>query len=171
MSHEVGGVMETGRFRRCRSRSFSTSTERPLSRRTRTWLRLVPAAVALVIVTRHAGDPTASERALYDLLRSFPHALDPCWRGLYGGGALWTVGLVFAAAVVARRLRLALELLAAGVLGRNLARTLRHVAGTSALGLLHTTGATTGFPAIRVAMVVAVAATAAPFVTRPTRYL
>ncbi|MCU1461829.1 MAG: hypothetical protein JWO37_1904 [Acidimicrobiales bacterium] len=73
------------------------------------------------------------------------------------------------AAVVARRRQLALELLLAGVLARALGQALRNVVGTSAHGLLHATGTTTGFPSIRVAIVVAVAATAAPFVTRPTR--
>jgi undecaprenyl-diphosphatase len=127
--------------------------------------------MALVVVTRHAGDPTASEAALYDLVRSVPSALDPIWRGLYGAGALWAVGLVFAAAAVAWRLRLALELLLAGILARYVSLTLRHVVGASGRGLLHATGATAGFPAIRVTLVVAAAATAAPFVTRPTRYL
>jgi hypothetical protein len=94
------------------------------------WLRLGSAAVAVVIVTRHASDSTASERALDDLVRSFGGALDGVWRELYGGGALWVVGLIFAAALVARRLQLALELLIAGVVVRALGRTLRHVVGT-----------------------------------------
>jgi undecaprenyl-diphosphatase len=127
--------------------------------------------VTVVAVTRHAGDATATERALYDLVRSIPSSVDPLWRGLYGAGALWAVGLVFAAAIVARRLRLALGLLSAAILARTAGWSLRHAVGASARGLLHTTGAATGFPAIRVALVVAVAATAAPFVTRPTRHL
>jgi hypothetical protein len=109
--------------------AFAKASERPLRQRK----RLAPAgsaAVAVVIVTRHASDSTASERALDDLVRSFGGALDGVWRELYGGRALRVVGLIFAAALVARRLQLALELLIAGVVVRALGRTLRHVVGT-----------------------------------------
>ncbi|MCU1450264.1 MAG: hypothetical protein JWP02_2434 [Acidimicrobiales bacterium] len=168
---QESSATETGRFRRWRDSAFARASERPLRRRTSDWLRLAVAGLATIVVTRHAGDPTASEQALYDLVRSIPSAVDPLWRGLYGAGALWAVGLVFAAAAVAWRLRLALELLLAGILARYASLTLRHMVGTAGRGLLRATGATTGFPAIRVALVVAAAATAAPFVTRPTRYL
>jgi undecaprenyl-diphosphatase len=124
-----------------------------------------------VIVTRHAGAPTATERALFDLVRSIPGTAGDVSRVVYGTGTLWAVALVFAAAVIGRRPRLAVELLVAGVAARVLARVVRDAVGSSALGLLHTQGPTSGYPAIRVAVVVAVAATAAPFISRTTRRL
>src|SRR3954452_14182477 len=86
-----------GRLRRWRASAFASASEQPLRRRTSDWLRLVGAGVAGVALTRHAGAPSASENAVYDLARSLPSELDPLWRGLYGAGALWAVALVFAA--------------------------------------------------------------------------
>jgi uncharacterized membrane protein YbhN (UPF0104 family)/tRNA A-37 threonylcarbamoyl transferase component Bud32 len=164
-------MSERRRFRRWRASAFARASERHLRHRTSDWLRLAFAIVALVALTRHAGDQTATESALSDLVHSIPSALEPLWRVLYGAGTLWVVALVIAAAAVARRRWLALELLLAGLLARTSSLLLRHLAGVVGHGALHAASASAGLPAIRVAVVVAVAATAAPFVTRPTRGL
>jgi len=94
-----------------RLRLFDRASEEPYRRRTSDWVRVMVAAVFLVLAARHAGDVTASERALLDLFNSLPGGLVRLGRGLYRLGALWAVGLVVVAALVGRRWRLARDLL------------------------------------------------------------
>src|SRR5207244_3719110 len=98
-----------------RHRLFGRAAEQHFQRRTSDWLRLAAGVVVLIVVARHSGDVTASERAVYDLLVSVPDQLDTLFLALYRLGALWAVGLVVAAALVARRIRLGRDLLVAGV--------------------------------------------------------
>jgi hypothetical protein len=86
------------------------------------------------------------------------------------------VGLLVAAVVVARRWRLARDLSLAGLLAWGISRVLGtdvvgHVGLRHSLRTLTHSGVTPNFPAVRIALLVAVVATASPYVGRPVRRL
>ena len=157
-----------------RDRLFGRAEEGHLQRRTSDWIRLSVGIVILVVAARHAGDVSVSERALYDLVISIPDQLDPVFLAIYRLGALWAVGLVVVAALVGRRWRLGRDLLLAGVVAWLAARLIGELVvahETFGRGVRVATGfgETPPFPAVRVAVVVAVICAAGPYVTRPTR--
>ena len=103
---------------------FRPAAEGGLRRRTRDWFGLLLGIVILVVSSFHHGDVTRSERAVFDLFNTLPNGLAPLFRALYRLGALWALGLVVVAALVAGRLRLARDLVLAGVLAWGTARAL-----------------------------------------------
>ncbi|HXY91198.1 MAG TPA: hypothetical protein VEP49_01860, partial [Acidimicrobiia bacterium] len=162
--------------RRLRERLFGRAAERQLRRRTSDWLRVAVGAVGLLATARHAGDVSATEQALYDLVASVPRRIDPVFLALYRLGVLWAIGIVVVAALVARRWRLARDLIVAGVVTSLAARLMGEivVAHSTFAGSLRTAarfGSSQVFPSVRVAVVVAVISTAGPYVTRPTRVM
>ncbi|MDQ6928810.1 MAG: hypothetical protein M3159_09175, partial [Actinomycetota bacterium] len=105
-----------------RGRTFGPASEEPYRRRTSDWVRVVLAAALLLLLARHQNDLTDLERNLFQLFNGLPGGLKPLFRALYGLGGLWAVGLVFSAALFARRWRLARDLLLAGVVAWATAR-------------------------------------------------
>jgi glycosyltransferase 2 family protein len=153
---------------------FGPASEEPYRRRTSDWIRVTTAIVLVVIAARHAGFTTATEQAIFDFFNTLPNWLLPVFRNLYRLGALWAVGLVVVAALVGRRWRLARDLLTAGFLAWGVGRLLGQIVvegGTFAHSLRAVTrlGSSPAFPAVRLAVLVAVMRAAAPYVTRPTR--
>ncbi len=135
---------------------------------------MVLTVVLLILAARHVGDVTPSERAFFDLFNTLPGDLEPLFRALYRLGTLWAVGLVVVAALVGRRWRLARDLLAAGVLAWGIGRSVAEAVGAHesigrSVRLAAGFGGVPPFPAVRLAVTVAVIAVAAPYVTRPTR--
>jgi glycosyltransferase 2 family protein len=130
--------------------------------------------VVLAVAARHAGDVSASERALYDLVASLPDQVDPVFLAIYRLGALWAVGLVVVAALAGRRWRLGRDLLVAGAIAWLVARStgeivVAHENFGRSVRIATALGGSPPFPAVRVAIVVAVICAAGPYVTRPTR--
>ena len=130
--------------------------------------------VVLTLAARHVGDVTPSERAFFDLFNTLPGDLEPLFRALYRLGTLWAVGLVVVAALVGRRWRLARDLFGAGVLAWAVGRSIAEAVGAHesigrSVRLAAGFGGVPPFPAVRLAVTVAVIAVAAPYVTRPTR--
>ncbi len=157
-----------------RRRLFQPAAEGDFRRRTRDWVQLAVVAVLLVLAAHHAGNVTASERALFDLFNTLPNGLAPLFRGLYRLGTLWAVGLVVVAALVARRWRLALVLSIAGLLAWGTARAIgqivvAHEAFAHSVRIAASFGGSPAFPAVRLAVTVAVISAASPYVARPTR--
>ena len=153
---------------------FGPASEEPYRRRTSDWLRLATAIVLLVVAARHAGSTSATEQAIFDFFNTLPNWLLPVFRSLYRLGALWAVGLVVVAALVGRRWRLARDLLIAGFLAWAAGRLLGEIVieGVSVahgLRAVARLGSSPAFPAVRLAVLVAVMRAAAPYVTRPTR--
>ncbi len=154
---------------------FRPAAEGALRRRTRDWFGVVAGILLLVITSLHHGDVTRSERAVFDLFNTLPGGLAPVFRSLYRLGALWAVGLVVVAALVAGRRRLARDLVVAGVLAWASARALGEIVDAHE-GIGHTLRIAAGFggspavyPSVRIAVIVAVIGAAAPYVTRPAR--
>jgi uncharacterized membrane protein YbhN (UPF0104 family)/tRNA A-37 threonylcarbamoyl transferase component Bud32 len=162
------------RWRRLRGETFGPASEEPYRRRTSDWIRVAAAVVLVLLAARHAGSVTATEQAIFDFFNTLPGWLLPVFRTLYRLGALWAVGLVVAAALVGRRWRLARDLLVAGFLAWAFGRLLGQIVVESA-GVAHGVravtrlGASPSFPAVRLAVLVAVMRASAPYVTRPTR--
>jgi uncharacterized membrane protein YbhN (UPF0104 family)/tRNA A-37 threonylcarbamoyl transferase component Bud32 len=140
-------------------------------------VRLVCAVVLLTVLVGQATHLVGTtEINVFRLFSSLPTGLAPLFRVLEGVGTLWTVGLVAAAAIFGRRWRLARDLILSGLVAWGVSRVL----GTDVVGqvgihaslrtLTHT-GVTPNFPLVRLAVVVAVIATAGPYVSRPTRRL
>src|SRR4051794_14868998 len=121
----------------------------------------------------HAGHETATERTLVAFVGSLSAELRTPVLALYGLGALWAVGLLVAALVVARRWRLARDIGIAAVLGWIAGRALGVlVAGGSlseVLEILHKVGRSPQFPLTRLVVVVAAVCVASPHLSRPVR--
>jgi len=158
-----------------RVRMFRPAGEGDLRRRTRDWFGLLLGIAVLVVTSLHHGDVTRSERAFFDLFNTLPNGLAALFRALYRLGALWAVGLVVVAALVAGRRRLARDLVAAGLLAWAAARALGELVDAHE-DISHTLRIAAGFgrspaayPSVRIAIIVAVIGASAPYVTRPAR--
>ena len=156
-----------------RNRAFGHADEKPYRRLTGDWIRVGIAIVLLGLSVRHHGDDAPPELAFKKFWSSLPDGLHGFFEMLSRLGSLWAVALVAAAALLARRWRLALELAIAGgaawLVGRMIAfvdagdsigTALRHVFDTS----LQPT-----YPTVPLAVMTAVILTASPFLTRPVR--
>jgi undecaprenyl-diphosphatase len=163
--------------REWRGRTFGPADEEPYRRRPSDWVKLVIALGILVGLAFHEGDLSNTERDIAQFFNGLPDDLESFFRVIYGLGALWAIGVVVAAALVGRRWKLAINLAIAGGVTWVVARVIGVlvVSGESVgktLDLVVRLGDDTpAFPAVRVAVVVAVIAAAAPFLTRPTRRL
>ncbi len=106
-----------------------------------------------------------------------PTRSQPFFEAIFAVGALWAVGVVFGAALIARRWRLARDLAIAGFVAWFLARLIGALVVENdslreSLNVVTRIGdASPSFPVTPVAVVVAVIAAASPFLTRPTRRL
>jgi undecaprenyl-diphosphatase len=160
--------------RRWRDRLFGRAGEEHFQRRPSDWIRLGTGILILIVAANHAGDVTASERALFDLVNTLPPQLSPVFTALYRLGALWAVGLVVVAALVGRRARLARDLLVAGILTWVAARVIgelvvAHESFGHGVRVATGFGGSPPFPAVRAAVTVAIISAAGPYVTRATR--
>jgi glycosyltransferase 2 family protein len=157
-----------------RDRLFGRAGEEHFQRRTSDWIRLGTGIAIVVIAARHAGDVTATERAVLDLVNTLPPQLVELFRALYRLGALWAVGLVVVAALVGRRWHLARDLLLAGIVTLIAARAVgeivvAHETFGHGVRVAAGFGGSPSFPAVRAAVTVAVISAAGPYVTRATR--
>ena len=158
-------------------KAFGRASEEPYRRRPSDVVRLVAAAAVLIVLVLQATNPPdATQVDVLLLFRSLPRGLVPLLRGLEDIGTLWMVGLLGAATLLARRWRLSRDLALSGSLAWAVSRVLgpdvvgRVGLGASLRALAHF-GTTPNFPLVRLAVAVAVFATAAPYVSRPTRWL
>lgn len=122
----------------------------------------------------HAGHPSSVERNLFTLVNGLPGGIGPLFRVWYQLATLWAIALVVAAALLARRWRLAFDLAVAGsaawVAGHLLGRELPDTIGTG-VRILHRLSSTPRFPFVPLAVLAAVVAAAAPYLSRPARRL
>ncbi len=166
-----------GRLVRWRTNTFGPASERPFRRRTSDWIRLISAVAIVAFTIAHESHAGAFEQNLYALLNGLPGDLRAFFAGLYDIAALWAIGIVVAAALVARRWRLARDLAIAGgaawLVGRFLGAIVVNDAGLEkSLDIVTRFGdSTPGFPVVRLAIVVAIVVTAGPYLTRPVRRL
>jgi len=164
------------RTARWRLAGFGPASEEPYRRRVTDWFWLVLNGVVLALLVVHSNYPTAFEKDVFKAFNDLPDAWSGFFRALRAVGTLWAVALVVAAALIGRRWRLARDLVVAGVI----AYAIGHILGSWVAGdglsssfkaVTRVTGVSPHFPVERVAVTVAVVATAGPYVTRPTRRL
>lgn len=172
----AAGAQKTGRMAHWRRGTFGAASEEPYRRRVTDWYRLLTAIALLIFLCTRATQVTPTERSLFEFFNTLPNNLESLFEALYRLGALWAVGLVFAAALVARRWRLARDLLLSGVAAWAIGRVLGElVAGDDSVGqsleVVTRMGHTPDFPFVPLAVFTAVIAGASPFLTRPMRRL
>jgi undecaprenyl-diphosphatase len=160
-----------------RNNSFGPASEQPYRRRLSDWIRLVVALAVIALLVWHHDHPSQSIQNVTVLINGLPDYLDSFFELVFALGALWAVGLVAVAALIARRWRLARDLAIAGFATWAIARVISQLVVVDAslvksLDIVTRIGdATPRFPAVRVAVVVAVIAVASPYVSRPAKRL
>jgi uncharacterized membrane protein YbhN (UPF0104 family)/tRNA A-37 threonylcarbamoyl transferase component Bud32 len=164
------------RFHRLRANTFGPASEEPYRRRPRDMVRLGVSIVLMILLAEHVGDVTPTEQSIFEFFNTLPDGLQSLFVTLYRLGALWAVGLVVAAALIDRRWRLARDLAISGGLAWAVARIVGAIVVENdslggSLDVVTRFGDTPSFPLVRLAVVVAVVAAAAPYVSRPTRRL
>ena len=154
-------------------RAFGRADERPYRRRPSDLVKVVVAVVLLVASARHVGAAHPVERDLARFFADLPTGLDGVFRSLLALGTLWGVVLVTVAALLLRRLRLALALAGAGVLAWGAARAVAFlVAGDSvgdAVRAALDNSYAARYPTVHLAVLGAVLLAASPFLSRPLR--
>ncbi len=165
----------TGRLARWRSHTFGPASELPYRRRTSDWVRLIIGFAIVAFAIAHESNPGEFEENLYQLLNGLPSDLRSFFTALYDVAALWALGIIVVAALVARRWRLARDLAIAGggawAIGRILGvLVVNDESLEKSLDIVTRLGdASPAFPVVRLAIVVAVVTTAGPYLTRPVR--
>lgn len=155
-----------------RARRFGPASEEPYRRRTTDGLRLAVAAAALAQLAAHVGEVSALQRAVLDAFGGLPPGFGGLARAVERLAGLWAAGLLVAAAVGARRWRLARDLLLAGALAWLVARGLGLAVGGELrghYGAVFRQRVTPSFPTVPIALVTAVLRTASPYVGRAVR--
>jgi undecaprenyl-diphosphatase len=167
----------SGRLARWRSHTFGPASELPYRRRTSDWVRLIIAVAIVAFAIANENSPGDFEQNLYALLNGLPGDLRSFFTALYDIAALWALGIVVVAALIARRWRLARDLAIAGgaawLIGRFLgALVVNDESLEKSLDIVTRLGdASPSFPVVRLAIVVAIVVTAGPYLTRPIRRL
>ncbi|HZP30861.1 MAG TPA: lysylphosphatidylglycerol synthase domain-containing protein [Acidimicrobiia bacterium] len=158
-----------------RARLFGPASEQPYRRRTTDWVRLVVAVGLSAWSIERQGTLTTNEKNLFTFFNQLPGDLHSLFSTLYRAGALWAVGVVAVAALVGRRWRLARDLAIAGIAAWFVARlvgvlVVEKTSLLEGLDVVTRLGRdTASFPLVRLAIIVAVISTAAPYLSRPMR--
>ena len=154
-------------------RGFGPADERPYRRLTQDWVRVGLAAMVLALSALHVGDETVVERDVQRFFANLPSGARGLLEALSRLGSLWAVLLVGAAALLARRWRMALVLGLAGCTASFFGRLMAFVVAGDPLGhtiskIFETANQPT-YPTFRSRSITAVLLGAAPFLTRPDR--
>lgn len=163
------------RLRTWREDSFGPAAEKPFQRRLVDGVRVALAAGVLTYLSLNANTVPRGEQGLFTFFNSLPSGLFTVFRAISVAGTLWALGLVVVAALAARRWRLALAMALSGlsawaagrIMGEIVVRDESLARSLHVITRLH--GTTPHFPQVRVAIVAAILAAAAPYVSRPTR--
>lgn len=156
-----------------RSFGFGRADEHPYRRLVGDWVRLGLAVLLLVGSVRWAETAHPVERDLVRLVADVPEGVREVLRWVLAVGTLWGVALVAVAALVLRRVRLAIALAGAGALAWCTARLVGHIAVHDrfgdALDAMVRSSRLGRFPVVHLAVLGAVLLAAAPFLSRPLR--
>ncbi|GMU77504.1 MAG: membrane protein [Acidimicrobiia bacterium] len=165
----------TDRIRSLGRYGFARASEEPYRRRPADVLWLAVGALALALSGWRHSDPTDFEQTIFDAFNQLPGSLVGVAEALFQVGTLWALGLIVVAALLARRWHLARDLLIAGfaawLVGRALALLIGHESLSDTMDAIVRAGTTPSFPMVRLAVVTAVVAAAAPYLSRPARWI
>jgi undecaprenyl-diphosphatase len=143
-------------------------------RRATDWNRLVAAVLIVTAAALHARHPTLFEQQLFRLVNTLPGGLRPQLIRLYRLATVWAFGVIVIWGLLARRWRLARDLLLAGLLAAVISRVLGLIIQDgigNGLEVFVRMGTGPTFPLVRLSVATAVVAVAAPYLTRPARWL
>src|SRR5882757_4425538 len=96
-------------------RSGPTVSDPYRQRRATDWNRLVAAVLVVTAAALHARHPTLFEQQLFRLVNTLPGGLRPHLIRLYRLATVWAFGVIVIWGLLARRWRLARDLLLAGL--------------------------------------------------------
>ena len=156
---------------------FARASEEPYRRRPIDAFYLVLGALVVALLAWHHGDETQFEQDISDAFSDLSGNLTGVARALVDLGTLWALGIIVVAALLARRRRLTRDLFLAGaaawLVGRVLAGWLGDESFADTLDATVRAESTQGnpFPLVRIAVVTAVVAAAAPYLGRAARWL
>jgi uncharacterized membrane protein YbhN (UPF0104 family)/tRNA A-37 threonylcarbamoyl transferase component Bud32 len=172
MTHTIERLRDVGGMRR---RAFGHADERPYRHLTGDWFRVGIAGILLILSIRHLGATTDVEHDVQRFFADLPDGAKGFFELLSRLGSLWGVLLVATAALLARRWRLALVMVIAGVLAWFFGRFIAFIVAGQSVGdaftdVFHASKQPT-YPTVPFAVVAAVLITALPFLTRPMRRL
>ncbi len=163
---------ENRRFHFVPARIFSSAADAPRARRPTDWLLLFGSLFGLALVTLVAPGPTELDTAVVGLVQALPGLAGWFWEICYLLLVGWAAVLLVLPLVRPGRRRLFVDLLLAVVLAVVLAIAAGAIAGTDWIasldGLLNTEPPAVYLGA-RIAIAVAVVATASPHLARPLR--
>jgi undecaprenyl-diphosphatase len=163
-----------------RGRRFSpvdvsgSASKVPRQRRATDWNRLVVSGIVVTLAALRVRHPTAFERQLFTLINTLPGGLRGLFTRVYQLANLWANGLILVPALFARRWRLARDMLLAALLALVVARILGATIQEGLVRGLNVAvrlGKGPTFPFLRLSVATAVVAAAAPYLTRPLRWL
>ncbi|MGH2631178.1 MAG: lysylphosphatidylglycerol synthase transmembrane domain-containing protein [Actinomycetota bacterium] len=135
---------------------------------------LIIAIVVIVFLSLPAPGPTAIDSAVADLLAAIPGLLGWFWEISYDLLFLWTVLILGATLFAHGRKRLLTGEVLAGLLGAAFAAGAGGLSGTAVEDSLRSFASSEPpavYPAVRLAVAVAMIVTASPHLSRPLRYL
>ncbi len=177
MSVEAAKTPHHQTLARWRYGTFGPASEQPYRRRITDVLRLVVLVPLMTLAVVHHNDVTTVEQSVTNAINHLPDWFNSLFTALYQLGTLWAVATIILAALVARRWRLARDLVVAGAAAWVLGRLIGVIAvqDESVAKSLHIItrfgDASPSFPLVRLAVIVAVVSTSAPYLTRPMRRL
>lgn len=153
---------------------FGIVAEGAERRRPSDMVRLAVAALVVLTTVGAAEWLSPVEQWSQDLLDKLPGDLDPLYTMLYPWAVVGCAAAVVLAAVVARRVRLGVAIAAAGLAAAGVALVLRQAVGTDVADSLVAGGVDVEagshlYPAVPLAVAVAMITAAVPYVTRPLR--
>ena len=165
----AGRVAE--RVRGLPTRTFGPASEEPYRRRTSDCVRVVVAVAAIVVLVAYHDNPSDANLDLFRFFNGLPDDLRPLFQTLYWAGTLWGALVVAAAALIARRWRLARDLTIAGLLAFVATRALGLFVADKGLSDVFDAvvrlDKSPAFPLVRLAIVAAVVSAAVPYVAAP----
>jgi uncharacterized membrane protein YbhN (UPF0104 family) len=135
---------------------------------------VVLGVVVLGLLTARAGDPPTWEADVSEFFLEAPSWISTALEAVLNLGSLWAVIVLAGGALVARRWRLARDLVVAGLGTWIIARTMAVLVEPSRsadLGEIFTADDLPSYPVVKVAVVTALVSTAAPYLVRPLRHV
>jgi glycosyltransferase 2 family protein len=159
-----------------RSNFSGPASQLPDRRRVSDGVRVVVGVVTVLLLLGHHNHESQTEREVFQAVHDLPQGVASAVRLFYGLGALWALALIVIAAFLSERRLLGRDLLVAGVASWAIARLMIALVGGASLARSVNVIVTARvypleFPGTRVAIVAAVVAVGAPYLSRPVRRL
>jgi undecaprenyl-diphosphatase len=180
MEGSVSTLVAEGRgwfeWSRLRSGFSGPASQLPDRRRVSDGVRVVVGVVIALLLLAHHNHEGQTEKAVFQAFHDLPQGIASAVHLFYGLGALWALALIVIAAFLSERRRLGRDLLVAGVVTWAIARLIIALVGGASLARSLNVVVTAHvyrfeFPGTRVAIVAAVVAVGAPYLSRPVRRL